>query len=573
MIKKGMTLILLGLVLVLALAACGSRNNDDNQATTGTENQNQDDTDAPAPPPTPTPSDTATGDVYEAQGFGLPFSTEGEITLFMWSGSGTWLPDIGRNYIPAEQLMAGQDAQVHAAAQAFNQIFPNIQINLYARYGGPNADDITWDQYRENFRMERGFFPDIFTVDNLVDDMVRGMIADLTIFEDDPRVQTFNPALLDLGRINGRLFALPQYLLPWGIYVNYSLAEAQNIDVPPPNWTFDEYLRFVGHSSHAEFYGAMAPLWVLADSGTRDFHYLLANRGPNDPFVRVNSEPTRNILSRLTVNNEHLVWPNSGDIYEFMGENWWWSHRFFRNGRLLTNDGDPWMMGALATPGTDGTATMAGWDIYPRPSTPYMGNHLGVVFDPIAIHNMAMNDGNPELSPEEYRQLAIAFEFVQFMVADTRSWEARANQRFNTGDGMSYALHDSFPMVIGPEFDAQMALWFQAGRQRFADANLMPGFQYVIQLWEDGQVVNFSDKVVPWRHEFEGSSSLIMHEWINKWDAEITGAGDSEPHWIDMLFSRLPDWDRQFNDRFTEAWQAIDNAILTFYPEQVRGGR
>ena len=570
--KKGMTLILLALVLVLAFAACNRDSNGGDTPAPG----NQAGTDAPAPPPaTGGDTDDGGGD-YLPAAFGIPFDTEGEITLFMWSGDGIFNRDIGRRNIAPEDLTSGQDAQVHAAARAFNEIFPNIQVNLYARYGGPNHDDITWDQYRENFRMEQGFFPDIFVLENLVDDVVRGLVADLTIFEDDPRMQTFNPALLDLGRVNGRLFALPQYLLPWGIFVNYTLAEAQNIDVPPSNWTYDEYLRFVGHSSPNEFYGAMSPLWVIADSGTRDFHYLLANRGPNDPFVRVNSEPTRNLLSVITSQNEHLVWPQNGlgnIASEFMDENWWWGHRFFRNGRLLTNHGDPWMMGALATPGTDGTATMAGWDIFPRPATPYMGNHVGVVFDPIALHNAAMNDGNPELSPEEYRQLAIAFEFTKFMVADTRSWEARANQMWNTGDGMSYALHDSFPMVIGPEFDAQMALWFQAGRQRFGDANLMPGFQYVMQLWEQGHLINFSDKSSPWRYEFEGGSRLIMYEWLRKYAYEVTGAGDNDPHWLDMLLSRLPDWDRQFNERFVDVQTVIDNAIATFYPEQVRGGR
>jgi len=553
--KKYLLLSLLALALIFAFAAC-NRDDDDTSSGQGA---------------TPTPQDIQEEDVFAA--YRLPYDTEGEITLFMWSGSGTFIRDIGRNYIPAEELMARQDAQVHAAAQVFNQIFPNIQINLYARESGPNDDGITWNQYRDNFQMEHGFFPCIFTIDNLADDVARGMVADLSIFEDDPRVQTFNNALLDLGRINGRLFALPQYLLPWGIFVNYDLAEAQNIDVPSPQWTLAEYVRFTGHSSHAEFYGAMSPLWVMADSGTRDFHYMLANRGAGDPFVNVNSEATRNILAQVAVGHEHQVWPNSGDIYEFMGENWWWSHRFFRNGRLLTNSGDPWMMGALAAPGTDGTAVMNGWDIFPRPATPYMPNHVGVVFDPISVRNFAMDDGNPVLNEEEYLRTAIAFEFVQFMTADTRSWEARANQQFNTGDGMTFALHDSFPMVTGSAFDEQMAILFRGDRSRFADANLMPGFQYVIHLWESGQIVNFSDKVVPWRHEVEGSTRPIMYEWGRKYHIDIAGAWDSEPHWIDNVLSRLPDWDRAFNERFAEGWAVLDNAIAQFYPEQVRGGR
>ena len=38
------------------------------------------------------------------------------------------------------------------------------------------------------------------------------------------------------------------------------------------------------------------------------------------------------------------------------------------------------------------------WDIYPRPSTDYVDNTVGVVLDPLAIHNYALDDQNPETS-------------------------------------------------------------------------------------------------------------------------------------------------------------------------------
>jgi len=566
--RLGLTTLALALVSV-ALVACGGNGDDNGNGTDPGPGNNVPGGTGGNQTVDMTPEED---DIWQ-----LPFDTEGEITLFMWNGTGTFHRDIGNpsNAIPAEQLMARQDAQMHAAAQAFNQVFPNITVNAYARVNGPNDDGISWDQYRENFRMEHGHYPDVFTVDNLVNDFMRGVIADLTIFADDPVFQTFNPALMELGQISGRQFGLPQYVIPHGIFVNYTLAEQNNIDVPNPNWTLDEYMRFVSNSNHEGdlWFGAMSFLWVIGDTGTMDFRHQLVNRGPNDPFVNLNSEATRNVLATLWSGAEHYVWQSPGSTPEFRSEHWSWGHRFFHQGRILTNAGNPYMMGALAAEGTDGAATMPGWDIFPRPATPYRGNHVGIIYDPIAVRNFAMDDNNPVLSPEEYANLAIAFEFVKFMTGDTRSWEARANQYFNTGGGMAPALHDSFPLVTGPAFYEQMEIWFRGPRARFADPVLMPGFQYVLHLWEQGEICTFSDKSSPWHHEFEGSRRLIAFEWLNKHTAGVAGVGEMDPAWLDNVFALLPEWDRVINQRFEDAFAELDEALARWYPEQVRGGR
>lgn len=409
----------------------------------------------------------------------------GEVNVFMWYGRGTFLRDVGRVYIPAHELMGQNEAAVAASARAFNQLYPNIVINVYARSGGPDAYDIPWAQYRENFRMEFGHFPCIFATMNIIEDINLGVAADLTIFQDDPMFQAFNPEIMAMMNVGGRQFGIPQYLIPWGVFVNRSLAEAQNIDVPSPQWTIEEYMRFISHSSPNEFYGAMSPPWMFVDSGTQDYFYLMANRGPNDPFVRLNSQPMRNLLAMMPSAIPHSVWPQNsmGNVAaEFMDDNWWWGFRFFQAGRLLALEGDPWMMGDLAHPDPEhwGAAMMSDWDIFPRPATNYQPNHVGMVLDPFAIYNFAMLDGNPELSEYEYHRLAVAWEFLKFMVGDTRAWEARSTQMFNDGDTLGFASNDSFPVVTGQAFYDQMELWYIGGRERFRDPVRMPGFQYVL---------------------------------------------------------------------------------------------
>jgi ABC-type glycerol-3-phosphate transport system substrate-binding protein len=507
---------------------------------------------------------------------GLPADTTGEVTVFMWSGSGTFLRDVGRVYIPAEEIMGQNEAAVIATAREFNKMYPNVQVNVYARADGPNDNDIPWHQYRLNFEMEFGHFPDIFAIYDMMGDIESGILADLTIFEEDPIFKAFNPAIMELMNVGGRQWAVPQYLVPWGVFVNRSLAEAQNLDMPTPQWTIEEYFRFISNHSPNEWYGADAPPWIFIDSGTRDFHYQLLNRQDNEPYVRLNSQATRDLLAMMPRAIASTVWPQRslGNVAdEFM--DWWWGPRWFQQGRLLAHPGDPWFMGDFAHPDPNHwfAAQMASWDIYPRPSTPYMGVHVGAVIDPMGIRNYAMLDGNPELSAAEYQRLAIAWEFVKFMNGDTRAWAARSRQMFNDDGTMAHASNDSFPFVTGTAFYDQMEYWYQGGRELFRDPARMPGFHYVLEVWNRGDIVANPDKVIPWHHEFEGARREIAHEWSNKYSAEVVGAGEADPHWLDMVLSRLPDWDAAINQRFREAWLAFDEALARFYPVQVRGGR
>ena len=97
----------------------------------------------------------------------------------------------------------------------------------------------------------------------------------------------------------------------------------------------------------------------------------------------------------------------------------------------------------------------------------------------------------------------IAFDFAKFWCADTRGWQARADQLFSdfNDDGVVYktSMNDSFPLVMGSEFRNQMAIWYTTEtHQRFADANKMPGFHYILELWEQGAFWDVSDKAYPW---------------------------------------------------------------------------
>jgi maltose-binding protein MalE len=495
----------------------------------------------------------------------------GEVTIMMWSGDGSFMQDIGhKNYAP-EEILGQNQAAAYAVAKEFNKIYPNVKINIYAKTGDPNADGIRWAQHRENFAMEYGVSPDLYAATDLPGDVEKGLVADISVFSDDPMYQTFNKSVMAMMSIGGKQFGLPQYLLPWGIFVNKSLADANNIDIPDPDWTIDEYTAFTAHSQTDTYYGAMDAVLDLLKTGNKDFAYSLLYRKDTDPYVNFNSPAMRKLLEYIPVWAQNAVHPQNdlGKVSpEFMAAGDWWSYNFFKNGKLLTLAGDPWMMGDAAnpTPGHWGAAQFADWDIYPRPSNEFVGNHIGVVLDPFAIRNYAMDDGNPELSAEEKTKLQIAYEFAKFWCGDTRSWQARADQQFFDQGNLKTCMNDSFPLVTGDEFDKQMQIWYTPEtHRRFADKTRMPGFQKVLQLWEDGQFWDISDKAYPWYYEFEGSTRDIVWEWLNCWNVEVTGATRTDANWLDQMYSHLADWNAQFNARWADKFVAIQQGLATYY--------
>jgi len=559
---------------IIALSGCGGNGNEvttQGPATTPAGNQPTP-TVAPAPPIDVVPDLTPEG--IDPQTFrGIPQDTVGQVTIMLISGDDTFRPDIGNQvYGPDDFGGAMNVAAIHAVAREFNQIFPNIQVNLWSHVGSPNRDDTPWDEHRAIFEATHGVRADIFHVTNLVADIERGFVADLSVFDDDPRMQLFNPAIVDLMSYDGRLFGLPQWMVPGGIWVNRGLANEHNIDIPPINWTWEQYLAFASHSQHEVFYGGVSIPWNVMNSATTDIHHQLFNRNSGEPFVNINTEANRQFVRDAARFVPHSVWQqrNQGII----SDEWHTAHGssswgFFRSGATLTNNQNAYMISGAALPGGVNEVASADWDIFPRPATAQLPAHVGISIDPIALRNFAGADG--VLTPEEWLNKQIAWEFATFWLVNNASWSARANQIFHDSAGAQQrALNPSFSFATGSAFDVHMHYWGSVpARQRFLNADLMPGWQEVMRLWNEGYIWEVVQTVYPWTFEFEGGSRAIAHEWWNRHTLAVAGAAEHEPQWADLVISLMPEWDRVINERWDDAFVRLYAAIDRFYPRLV----
>jgi ABC-type glycerol-3-phosphate transport system substrate-binding protein len=511
-----------------------------------------------------------TGCKKEPSYAGLDTDVVGQIDVMLWSGSGERLEDIGHQNLTSADLFAQNDAAAYAVAKEFNKIYPNVVINVLAMSGGPTDGDRIWAQELENYRAAYNVFPSVWATIDLPGDIQKGLVADLSRFEDDPLYQSMNPSIMNMMNYYGFQGGLPQYILPWGIYVNKELAEDFNLDVPDPDWDIDDYSDFIDNSEESVYYGSMdTPLHII-NTGTTSIMYSMFNHDGTGDYVNLDSDEVRSLIPYLQDWNDNSLWGGNPST-EFMDAGWWWSYKFFIENKLLTLEGDPWMMGDCATSDPDWAmrCKSADWDIYPRPSTDYVDNTVGIVLDPMAVYNYCLDDGDIACTEEEEAKIKLAYTFAAFWIADTDSWQARADMSFSdaTNSAISSALNDSFPVTTGDTFAEQMQIWYQPDKhQRFSDASLMPGFHEVVRIYEEGQFWDVSDKAYPYFHSVEGSRRVNLYEWDNYWNDEINGGVvKADANFVDTILGNLTNWNELANARFTEAFEDLQRGLKTYY--------
>ncbi|MCM1027046.1 MAG: hypothetical protein NC432_11460 [Roseburia sp.] len=572
--KKVLGLLLTVAMAVGTLAGCGDNAGTPSSTGGGTEQQSSEQSSGGTGS---TDSDAANaGEEVNTTPFYMTLdpNVSGEIDIMTWSGDSTYHADLGHWDADVQtDLTSGNVAMVYAMAKKFNEMYPNVKINLYAKADDGNSNDTLWSQELENFKAEHGKYPDIYCSMMLPQDVADGMVADLSVYADDPMYQSFNSSIMDMMNYYGVQAGLPQYMIPWGVYVNRELAELNNIDTPDPDWTIDEYTDFVTSADNTTFwglvYGAAATQFI--GTGTTTVNQALRN----GEEVNIASDEVMSLLDYIPKWSSSEIWAknNEGAIDSaIMDDGWWWSYRFFCRNYCLTNAGDPWFFNSAALgQNEDGTwpnnAIESGdWDIYPRPSTDYQGCNVGIVIDPMALHNFAMDDGDPALSDAEKANMDLAYAFGSYWCGSTEAMQARADQMYNDNGTLKTSLNDSFPLVTGEEFDKQMDIWYNGGgHERFGDEDLMPGFQYVLQLWQEGAIYDYSDKCAPCKVMIDGSETSCLYEWENLTNSSVSGVGENDPSWLDTIKANLPDWNTKTQERLAQAAENLKTGLKNYY--------
>lgn len=545
------------LFMLLVVVSCGETTKQPtNQPTGGTE-----------PSVAPTGSTQLTdADLFK----GLDFKMSASLDVMVWSGDGKYYEDLGHMDFAAENMTGQNVAAIYAVAKEFNKIFPNVKINLHSKANDPHGGGVTWAQELENFNAEHGKYPDVWASANVADDINKGLCLDLTEFSDTHYYKMMNESLLNLTNYYGFQGALPQYILPWGVYVNRELAEENNIKTPDPDWSWAQYTNFVSSAKPADgVYGSWDAGMQLVRWATVEEQ--IQNSSVENGYINIDTIEFKNAIKMLPKQAEtavlslHGLGEISDDDMVELGN--WWGYQAFVDGDLLTYYGDPWMLGTSNVKGTTNCVISSDWDIYPAPSVTG-DNFVSAVLDPVCVYNYyGEKYADPGVNLKT--KALLAYSFASFWTADTRSWTARANQQYNSGDGtLTSCLNDSFPIVTGEEFDKQMEIWYSTpGHAPYKDAERFPGFAYVCELWNEGHIRAASDKAYPLFVTDDAGETLDCLFYLNKYSDpdEIGATIDQGNVWISTYIANIPDNNAKMNQYFDKAFLKIRESLKKYY--------
>lgn len=516
----------------------------------------------------------------EKAGFstGLDTETEGDISIMLWSGDGKYYEDIGNQELSEADLTTGNVAQVYAVAKKFNETYPNIKINLWSKVGDPDQPGTpSWDQEMDNFKADYGKYPDIWGSTSVVNDIKKGLVADLSRYADDATYKSYNKTLMDNLNYYGFQAGLPSYSIPWGIWVNKSLAEANNIDVPDIDWTIDDFTDFVSQADNETFWGFKSgsleitrseiggPL-DLINMGTTTINKQITEKGT----VNLNSDEVKSLLkyankwAALSIDSVAGAGNMSADIVrESTGYSWF----YFCNNRTLVNMEDPWYITAGADDSAkedDAYINASDYDIYPFPSTDYCDNSIRLVMDPICLHNYGADDGNKEWSDEEIKKLDITYTFAAYWTASTEAKQAIFDQKYTSnGQVKDSAAGDSFPVVSGEAYDEQMEIWnAHPAHQKYVGKE---GFEKVVEMFKEGSSWAYTTKTWTTHVTENGEKKLTLFEWYNSNSDEVSGVWAGEANWADNVKAKLADWDEKCNERINTAQTQLKDALKQYY--------
>ena len=543
----------------------------------------------PASEPQSNQSSEPSSSNYQA----IDANTTGELWVMTWSGDGKDYKDIGNNPLPYDEVTALNVGMLQGIAKAFNRRYPNIKINIHTEIQDPASGGSSWSEKLINFKENhQGKYPDVWASFNIIDDLNKGIVADLSVFEEDPDYQKFNPNLMNLMNYYGFQAGLPQYAIPWGIYVNRELATKQNISSPAVDWTWDEYTHFISQTKASCAAGEVCGTYnvnMRAPQGAFIERQLQTTEKGSEYKVEFANADFIEAISKLPEQAEASATfvlsarAAEGDevAANYMAKGNQYSYNYFKDNLVLTHEYDPWMIFESAAEGSTNYINSKDWDIYPRPAFERedgsfaVDNHVGVCLDPLAVYNYALDDSNPELSAEEYARLNIAWTFAKFWVGDTEAWEGKANSKYteinpNTNEPYQVpAINDTFPAVVqGEDFDRQMEIWFSTTNHApYQDATKFRGFAKVIDLWSKGMIYGISDKAFPRYYHLEGDSTdySILSEIENFWNEEVVGVSITDPAWLSTYRAFLRTYNARINERYNQAFSELKATLKQYY--------
>lgn len=316
---------------------------------------------------------------------------------------------------------------------AFMEEYPHITVELRQDITGAGGE------FTANLlnAQAAGVLPDVFAIDNVPTGLSNGMLLDITEYWDaDEDTALVYPNIAETAVYNGQRFAIPSFQFIKGIYINITLLEFYNIDIPEKDWTYDEWIalaRQVRAAGQNDIVYGIDP-WF----GDLDFEAIFPTMDNADVGYQTFDGEKFNFTSqawidaynlKLELYSEGVVASFTEQEMEILGDIWPWfaGHIAFR----IDGSWNLWMVDAMY----DEHGIEVGFWPYPGGSA---GQFPPTILDYSVVSSQTEN-------PEE------AYLLAKWMTFGKQGWETRLDMMDQRGDNYL----DRFPIAEYPEIWAR----------------------------------------------------------------------------------------------------------------------
>lgn len=477
-------------ILLFGMAGCQNGTTTTTTTTTAQESTTQEPGETTTEETTPTVID-----------YGAELTYTGTLTYLIWGGD----LDIEQEKIKTDK---------------FTEKYPDIQVEI-VQQNGPWPDILA-------ARQADGTFPDLFWNPEIYAFIVSDYVADLSIFQDDVDFDKWNPSLMEMANYGGMQAAVPNKYFTSGVYINKSLLEQNNIDMPSLSWSMEDMNSIIRDlaATGGDLRGCAWPIWngiFVTPSGM----YRNIRDGKALDF----SDPENIKIHEF----RHEQFPYSNDYLKDIDEKDYW----FDSGKVGIMDDMSWGVGWYAKEVNDGEGLPFEWDFYPLPSLEPGGQQYQLaIADFISVANIAMSDGNRDISDSEMEKLTASYVLLKYLCLDEESYLQTLELGFNSL----------------PVFESQTATAAFMEAYGIADK---AGFQKVLEMMNDPEaMVVEPNKFIP------GTGAAV---WDNYFNLVLTNEMMEGADYVANIQQKAADMNVQAAAAIADASAALQRALKDNY--------
>lgn len=348
---------------------------------------------APTPTPTATPVPTATP--IPKVDYGASLTYEGKLTYLIWGGE-----------IDVDQEMA--------KAQRFMDKYPKITVEILQQNGA-------WPDILAAHKAD-GTFPDLFWNPDVSGFIVSDYVADISMFKDDVDYGKWNAALAKAANYAGFQAAMPNKYFTSGVYINKTLLEQNNIDMPALDWSVADFTAIAKDLAAVggDFNAIGWPLWNSLVATPDGIARAIRDGKPFDFGTAENIKLQTARQEQWKISTDYLR-NNGGKEY------------YFETGKCGMTDDMNWGIGWYALTANEGKGLPFDWDYYPLPSLDPGGKQYQLaISDFVSIANIAMSDNDRAVSDAEKAKLTAAYVLLKYLCIDEEGYMEALALGFNS---------------------------------------------------------------------------------------------------------------------------------------------